>query len=60
MPDPKESTYTWCEHDYKNHHFWERIGIASKEDRYYEVFRCTQCEKCYASELVFIEGYEIA
>ena len=37
----------YCLKDYKHHHYWESIGIITRQDgSIAQVFKCTQCHKC--------------
>jgi hypothetical protein len=45
---------TKCNHDYKNHHRWERNGIVHIISTS-AIWQCLQCGKCVCEELTFIE-----
>lgn len=46
----KDLRDTKCEKDYKSRHYWESIGVIGIRP-IYQVFKCTQCQKCVTVEL---------
>lgn len=44
-----------CEKDYKNEHFWERMGVIFVNGESYIVWKCSQCQKCVYEELEFLK-----
>jgi hypothetical protein len=47
----KKSTVDYCERDYHNHHYWERVGVFAFK---FILYRCTQCEKCKLERIKFV------
>ena len=41
----------FCEKDYKNRHYWERIGIYKDS---YILYKCSQCQKCKLIPIKFL------
>lgn len=49
--EKKKSDLDYCEKDYKNKHYWERIGIWQDE---YILYKCSQCQKCKLHIIEFL------
>ena len=44
-----------CKKDYKQHHFWEKLGVVLDRDGdVYMVLRCSQCRLCIYEPLEFL------
>ncbi len=45
-----EETTTYCLKDFRNKHHWSSIGVIALHG-YYQVFKCSQCNKIMLEEL---------
>jgi len=53
----KKSDLEYCERDYKNNHNWKSIGIREFGNySTFQIFKCSQCDKCKSERLEFVEG----
>ncbi len=48
----KKSDLTYCEKDYHNRHYWERINVYGE----HAYSRCAQCEKWKREKIVYVKG----
>lgn len=40
-----------CKKDYKGNHCWSSIGIIKEKGEILQVFKCSQCSKCFTEKL---------
>ena len=46
----RKESINYCLHDYKNHHYWEKVGVENGKI----VYQCSQCRKCSYEEINMI------
>lgn len=55
----EEESIEFCVKDYKNRHFWERIGIfKTTNGKNYILHQCSQCRKCKLEKIKIVKRHD--